>query len=289
MPQPRILEIDAVGKCKIKRIKAISLAIPTIPSTLIISDALYKIENLVDDEAGRLGCQKIDQNAFNNARGEWFELIINSRFYNLSKQSEKFCIFSIPNVTSVNFIDFFNEDIRNRLKELESHLITQDIELKMSNPDFLCVNLARFTPNDITNIFSHNPITQFNEANIDFLDNLYRQFISKCGAEDILFAISAKTSVRPDRRYQFVHEGNIIKALAAHLQTRLWKTNFNIAYYALTNKKPTNPDKKVLRTAAVSSITNVFSKSVRAVDDIFQIERLRDINAFVRHATSSLQ
>jgi hypothetical protein len=283
MPNLQTIELDGKGKCKIKQVKSIATAFPILPEEIEIQDALRFIESVVQKEADSANCS-IHQGAFNNVRGEWFELFLNSRFYNLSKKSKRFCIFSIPNVNSTPFVRFFNVEVGERLRELESSLQKQGIELQMSNPDFLCVDLAKIDPSVATAVLKHPAITSLDESSADFLNNLYKAFIGNCSFDSIKFAVSAKTSVRPDRRYQFVHEGNIIKAFTAHLQTRFWRNDFEIKYFAIMNEKPTDADQEVLKTAAISSITNVFANSIRAVDGIFWIKKLSDIDKFVKQA-----
>lgn len=275
------IEKDEEGKYKIKQVKSISAVYPIIPENADIQECLTLIETRVKKDAETVKA-KIDQNAFNNVRGEWFELFLNARFYNFSKENLQYCIFSIPPVSSAPFIDFFDQEVRQRLDELEANLQRQDIELKMSNPDFLCVDLSKVDKETTRAALAHEKIYSFDEKNAEFLNGLHRIFLGKCSFDAIKFAISAKTSVRPDRRYQFVHEGNIIKALTAHLQTRFWRTDAEIKYYALTNEQPKKMDIEVLKTAAISSITNVFAKSVRAVDEIFWIKELKDIDLFLK-------
>ena len=176
---------------------------------------------------------------------------------------------------------------RRAIEGAETNLRKQDIELQMSNPDFLCVDLSKVEPDVSKEALSHERLKLFDEDSAQFLNDLHKIFIGKCSFDAIKFAISAKTSVRPDRRYQFVHEGNIIKAFTAHLQTRFWRNDFEIKYFAIMNEGPTNADREVLKTAALSSITNVFSSSVRAVDGIFWIQKLSDIDAFIKKALVS--
>ncbi len=286
MQEFQTIDVDDDGRIQIKRIRAISAVFPNVPEEIDIKLALEKIEAKIKEEATKAKV-KVDQNAFNNARGEWFEMLLAAKFFNLARESKRFCVFTIPNVLSVNYIDFFSEDVRSRIGELEKHLLAQGIELKMSNPDFLCVDLSKINRIISEEIINHPPITKFDTETAEFLENLHKLFIGECPFGAIAFAVSAKTSVRPDRRYQFVHEGNVIKAITAHLQTRYWDTNTSIGYFALTNKKPTKPDYEVMKTAAISSITNVFAKSVKAVDEIFWIQNMGDVEDFFKKTTSS--
>lgn len=284
MAHTSTIEISSNGKCQVKRIPAISTAFQAVPVEGRIDEALKKIEAVVRHEANSFNC-KIDQSAFNNARGEWFEMFLSARFFNLSKASGKFCIFTIPNVSGLRFTDLFSEEVRERLGELETHLSKQGIALKMSNPDFVCVDLSTMDKSVVDVALSRSVIDKYDSDSVTFLDNLHRSFIGKCNFDSLSFVVSSKTSVRADRRYQFVHEGNIIKALTAHLQTRFWRTDTDIKYYALTNEEPSKADLEVLKTAAISSITNVFAKSVRAVDEVYCIQNFEEIDDFVKAVT----
>lgn len=285
MPAPRTIEQTQGGSWKIKRVKAISAVFPEIPKEVDLEDALARIETFVKKEAKDIGIS-LNANAFNNARGEWFEMFLAAKFYNLSKKSGKHCLFTIPNVSAVGFTEFFDEDVRFRIRELKEHLSLQGIELQMSNPDFICLDLRKIDAETASAAFAQPKIETFDETTAEFLDKLYQKFVGRCPFDGMKFVVSAKTSIRPDRRYQFVHEGNIIKALTAHLQTRYWKTDFSTKYYAITNTEPTGPDQTVLRTAAISSITNVFAESVRAVDGLSSIRNLSDIDEFFVRATA---
>ncbi len=147
-----------------------------IPDEVEIKPALSLIEARVQKEADSAGCT-IHQGAFNNVRGEWFELFLNSRFYNLSKKNGRYCIFSIPNVNSTPFVEFFNTEVVERLKELETNLRKQDIELQMSNPDFLCVDLSKVEPDVSKEALSHERLKLFDEDSAQFLNDLHKIFI----------------------------------------------------------------------------------------------------------------
>lgn len=283
--QPTTIEMHPGGTCAVKVAEAFCLAFPSIPGASRLDDALIAIQRVVEAEARTFGCT-INSNAFNNARGAWFEMLLYTHFYNLSIQSQRYFIFRIPNVNQFAFTHFFNDEVRERLGELEQHLRNQMITLKMSNPDFLCVDLNTVSPTVKSEILSLQSVSNFDVQKLADIENVYLKFAGACNFDSIRFAISVKTSTRPDRRYQFIHEGNIIKALTAHLQTRFWRTDFGIKFYALTNNEPTVADREVLKTAAISSITNVFASSVRAVDEVYWIQTSSDLDNFFNTATT---
>jgi hypothetical protein len=109
------------------------------------------------------------------------------------------------------------------------------------------------------------------------LENFYRHLTGLCNLDDIMGYLSVKSSLRPDRRLQISHEGSLMKAIYVHLQTRDWIIEPNgLKYYAAsTSIGPA--DYKALKTVATHSITNVQSKPVAAVDQVFQIDSIEEV------------
>ena len=91
--------------------------------------------------------------------------------------------------------------------------------------------------------------------------------------------LATKTSLRPDRRLQIVHEGNLTKAVYVHIQTRLWEQNPKGIRYFGASMKLNDKDKEALRTVATHSITTVSSMPDRSVDELFQIQNTEDLKS----------
>jgi hypothetical protein len=90
----------------------------------------------------------------------------------------------------------------------------------------------------------------------------------------LLFGLTVKTSLRPDRRYQAVHEANTLKAVVAHLSARLWDRGISCAYYTLT-QSASDADVDVFHTAAIQSVVDVNREPMRAVDGVAQVDTIQ--------------
>lgn len=78
-----------------------------------------------------------------------------------------------------------------------------------------------------------------------------------------------------------------MKALYTHLQTRTWTINpTGIRYYAAATSIG-NADVIGLKTVATHSITDVKSLPQSAVDEIFKINSVLDVDSCLNHILSS--
>lgn len=98
------------------------------------------------------------------------------------------------------------------------------------------------------------------------------------GLDDIAGYLSVKASLRPDRRLQLAHEGSLMKALYTHLQTRTWTINPRGIRYFAASKKISEADIKGLKTVATHSIIDVKSSPQSAVDELFQINTVNELD-----------
>jgi hypothetical protein len=136
-----------------------------------------------------------------------------------------------------------------------------------SNPDFVIV--------DVSKLKLKLPLTKridtFTPSALENLDLLYKSLIGKCNFDNLIGYISVKTTFRPDRRLQIPHEGSLMKAIYAHLQTRDWIINpRGLRYYAIASGMNEH-DIKALRTVATHSITTVNELPKAAVDGVYKV------------------
>lgn len=234
-----------------------------------IESLLKSIERLVIEYANGVEIEPPAQGAFNNARGDWLELILAAYFWNaVIDRNADMLILRLPNVSKMEFIELFSDEAQERIrlglmKSLEKH----DARLDMSNPDIIGVRVDRASlPPEY-----RKRIDRLGIEETQMLFNAYKYLIGRCAYDGILFGVSIKTSLRGDRRYQIVHEGSIVKAFIAHLQTRYWDTTFETKFYGAVTEKVSENDQEIFRTAATHSIVNVFSPSVRAVDAVYHV------------------
>ncbi|KKW38318.1 MAG: BsrFI restriction endonuclease [Candidatus Peribacteria bacterium GW2011_GWB1_54_5] len=245
-----------------------------------IEELLQSIQTTVISYAKKNKLKIPAQAAFNNARGDWLELILAAHFWNaVIDRNIDMLVLRLPNVAKMEFIKIFDEEAQERIQSgLMRTLEEHDARLDMSNPDLIGVRIDRSSlPPEF-----HKRLDRLGAADAHMLFDAYKHLIGKCPYNSILFGISIKTSLRGDRRYQIVHEGSIVKAFIAHLQTRYWDTSFETKFYGAVTDNVSDNDHEIFRTAATHSIVNVFSPSVRAVDKVYHVPTTNDVNDMIK-------
>jgi hypothetical protein len=221
------------------------------------------IQKLVQTEDSR-----VTAGAISNCRGTWFEWMIAIDMYNhWCTNGHNLLMLPLPNISRFDSATLYQESVCKYIFDLRAKLkASLDIELITSNPDF-----AIFDTTSFSKLLPRQPITVVNDESIEFIDNVFRKFIGQCSFTDILGYMATKTSLRPDRRLQIVHEGSLTKALYVHLQTRLWIDKPRSIKYFGASLKLNNKDRQALKTVATHSITTVLSEPERAVDECFEL------------------
>lgn len=213
-----------------------------------------------------------------NARGEWFEYVLSLIFWNVAAEFNKsnIVIVKLPNATQLRFHELYEDRARRYLEELFESLGAREIEMTMSNPDFVCViNL----PDDIATGF--RKLMYMSEASVGTLDQAYQVLPGLCRADSVPFVLTVKTSIRPDRRYQIVHEANVVKSLVAHLAGRFWQQDLYTAFYAMIASNVNQSDRSVLRNPVTHSLVQVSWTPVPVVDQVYQIDSVEEVQKTV--------
>ena len=214
----------------------------------------------------------------NNARGEWLEYVLKMIFWNATMEHDagKAVIVKLPNATRLPFRNLYEPVARTYLDELFKSLNDRGMDMQMSNPDFICVA-------DVADE-SGLPLEPINasEQSVRMLDTAYERLIGKCRADAIPFVITVKTSIRPDRRYQIVHEANVVKSLVAHLGGRFWKRDLYTAFYAMIASDVSTADRNALHNPATHTLVQVNWTPVPLVDEVYQISSVANVQATVR-------
>ncbi|MBF8304245.1 MAG: restriction endonuclease [Dehalococcoidia bacterium] len=249
------------------------------PDNIRIEEIMQVMEKGINQACANKGLPAVNANAFNNARGSWFELLATITLWNLRidhPKSHSSVLVKLPNVGTMKFIDLFEPRARAMLNDLETSLSLKGVNLVTSNPDIICV--SNLQDMDSTSEFQ----TKFLNASQDCITtitNAYTKIVGKCKYNSIRFGLALKSSTRPDRRLQIPHEGSIMKAINAHLQTRFWDASHNVDYYAATASPIKQADIEAFKTAATHSITDVNVKPMPAVDKSFYLATLSDVKA----------
>lgn len=215
------------------------------------------------------------QNALNNARGAWYAWII-------AIDAIKYCTFNsdanylikLPNARQFDVHSLYVKNVWSLIDDFRKKLNSiGNVNLVTSNPDFVIINRKLRESAPIINaVLTH--------ADIVCVDEFYREFIEICELDDVIGHMGAKTSVRPDRRIQLLHEGSLTKAIYAHLQTRLWLTQANgVKYYAVSLSWG-DADIEGLRSVATHSIASASLTPQPAVDDVVEVNDSISANLF---------
>jgi hypothetical protein len=207
------------------------------------------------------------QNAINNARGAWYAWIIAiDAMKHCIENSEANYLIKLPNARQFDAHSLYVQSIWSLIDDFRSKLnAIGNVNLVTSNPDFVILKRRlRAAP-----LIINSTITT---VDLDSIDEFYKDFVEACELDDVIGHVGAKTSVRPDRRIQLLHEGSLTKAIYAHLQTRLWLTEAKgVKYYAVSLAWG-DADIEGLRSVATHSIASASLTPQPAVDDVIEVK-----------------
>lgn len=264
------IKFTNTGKPQIQK----NIAFCTLLNGLLPDEGVL-ISELFNDFDARIREKEksISREALSNVHGDWYEwlLAISAWNYAAAYQNANLAIL-LPNVIQFDVSTLYVERLNALIDDLKEKVLTvSGVQLITSNPDFVILNRSL-----VNNLFGEiKPITNISPGVLNDLENIYHTFIHQCEYDQVEGYVSVKTSLRPDRRLQIPHEGSLMKALYAHLQTREWITNpKGLRYYAVATKI-TEPDRAALKTVATHSLTTVFSLPQAAVDDVFEVNTLK--------------
>jgi len=210
--------------------------------------------------------------AFNNCRGFWFESLASALAHNTTSTRHQHITFLfLPNILQFDFKLLLEEPSYSMLGDLERSLHASDVSLITSNPDLMILR-------DIPNSRPNNMIENLSIESLRHLQTKYQELEHGVPWDCICGGVGLKTSMRPDRRLQIVHEGNISKAFFAHLQHRHWRKDYSFKYFALCASNLSDADKEAFRTAVTHSIVDVNTTPERAVDAAFSVNNIRDLS-----------
>jgi len=225
------------------------------------------------DEQVRKIDNKITREALSNVHGDWYEWLLAIAAWNFYCQNTNSDLaILLPNVAQFDVTTLYEKRLNNLIVDLKKKVAeVSSVHLITSNPDFVIINQA--LANEI--LGKPTVIKNITPESLKELESVYKKFIDTCNFEQIKGYIAVKNSLRPDRRLQISHEGSLMKALYAHLQTREWITApKGLKYYAISTKIG-SPDRNALKTVATHSLTTVFSLPQAAVDEVFEVNTLQ--------------
>ena len=232
----------------------------------------------------RFGAGSRLSGGINNARGQWLENVLQLTFWNVAAafSNNRATIVKLPNAAQLSFRNLYEPRAKGYLDELFDSLARQGMDMQMSNPDFICVtgvHTVGSVPNSVTTAPSSLVV---NGTSMTALDDAYRNLIGQCRADSIPFVLTVKTSLRPDRRYQAVHEANVVKSLVAHLAGRFWQRELYTAFYAMVAGNVSPQDRLVLRNPVTHTLVQVNWTPVPVVDEVYQIDSIADVQRIIQ-------
>lgn len=166
-------------------------------------------------------------------------------------------------------------------------------ELISSNPDSAIIKLSAaeadkiWKQNEIMGLDLYGKIKKLNQATTDCLDRIFEKMKGTVlPSENLQCFLSIKTSTRPDRRYQWVHEGDHIKTILqwiigyssiSVLDPGLEYPHLNGKFFAISLSKVTDKDKEALNTGLAGSIITPSLKPIWAVDKLMECTSFKNV------------
>jgi hypothetical protein len=219
---------------------------------------------------------RVTAQALANAAGAWYAWLLVIFFEDLTSQvGKQQIVLKLPNVKTMPCVRLYEGSLHDLLEDFKKKLmVVAKVNLVTSNPDFAIIN-KKSEPSRIYDLSRLLKTTD-----LDSYDVLYKDFVGSCTLEDLVGFLGVKTSLRPDRRIQLLHEGSLMKAIHTHLKTRNWDiTASSLKYYGLSLRL-TNADIVGLKSVATHSIVSASLIPERAVDEMVQVCNKNDLGLF---------
>jgi len=241
------------------------------------TEMLTGIQKRVERSSGVLFGRKPSDQAFRNLIGSWFETLIaiiawNSAVRYNQSHDNKIAIINLPNAATMQFWQLYDGEALTALDSLFDLLRKQGINITLSNPDLICVNL-----DNSQSAFSSVAMNGVSFDTINHVSNAYTKLRGKCSYNALKFGIAVKSALRPDRRYQIVYEGSLLKAIISHLRTRFWDPQLDTKYYGIVGSTINKADEIALSNPSIDTITDVRSSPRKAVDELTYCATVLDV------------
>lgn len=167
-------------------------------------------------------------------------------------------------------------------------------ELISSNPDSVILKFDNLTADQIwdstgiTLFDLYTDITSIGVQTVVAMDSLFDKLKGKVlPSQNLQCFLSVKRSTRPDRRYQWVHEGDHVKTILQWIQIisvtnpaldpTLTYNDLNGKFFAVSLSAISDADKEAMNTGLAGSIVSPSLQPQWAVDKLFTCIRFNDI------------
>ena len=172
-------------------------------------------------------------------------------------------------------------------------------ELISSNPDSVILKFDNTVANQlwqsagITSIGLYTDISCINAGIINALDSLFDIFEGKVlPSKNLQCFLSIKRSTRPDRRYQWVMEGDHVKTILQWIHVYsitnpkmdpdLRYEDLNGKFFAVSLSEISDTDKEAMNTGLVGSVVSPSLTPVWAVDKVFECKSFDKIDGQIK-------
>ena len=265
---------------------------------------------------GEESIENPSSSAFNNCNGRWTEYayaayvwntLVDFNISNRQNAGEEphdvYIYVKLPNRKAEDS-DWVMLLKNNITQELQTYPVTQSTRIRAGHPNFnrrfelISSNpdavILKFKSNEIdlywnavgaTTIDIYTPINSLNLAVTNDLDSIFHGFSgSVLPSANLQCFLSVKRSTRPDRRYQWVHEGDHVKTILqwisnGHtLDPTLEYADLDGKFFAVSLSELSDADKSAMDTGLVGSIISPALMPVWAVDRLFECTLFSEIH-----------
>ena len=273
----------------------------------LFKDALKLIDKETDKLYVEKGFRKPEREAHNNCHGRWSEALFALFAWNTiadinCKQTDntRYVYLRLPNrkgatsewtslLLEEKCLASLNEFVLDNTHPIVKKSDHNQLVLIASNPDSIILKFD----NDFINGL-HLPLsvsskfTSFTKDDMEKLDNLYTYFRNTVlPSKNLVALLSLKSSLRGDRRYQFIREGDNAKSILMYLYTTkadkgLSTAFFSNRFYCFSFESATEDDMSVMDAAMSAYVSSPIIDPVWAVDKLFVCLTLSNVTSAIR-------
>lgn len=279
----------------------------SVPAPASFLDVLKELEDFTKGQIREkekqmaIKIKEPSQNAFNNCRGGWSEFIFAAYSWNELAEINRFnyesggpvyIFVKLPhNKGDKTKWTAALDDKHGKVIKAFDRTSIDDEEVRVSghksyllnssNPDVAIFKYSREEFDILCASLPLNPCEDIKDLSLDTQEKLGNIFghlkHTVAPRKNLHCFLSVKDSLKPDRRLQFLHEGNNVKTILLYLinernncDAMLQYKILHNMYYAISFSKVTDSDRKSLDAAMVACLTSPSLPKTWAVDKLFE-------------------
>lgn len=245
-------------------------------------------------------------NSFSNCNGRWAEYAFAATAWNKlsainlvnqQMQTDVTYIFAkLPDYKGADtkWTNILCDNLKREISTFDRDSTDPDVHaaghklftLYASNPDAV---ILKYTSAEFAALrLSLQPTSVLSDLSLDSqtkMDKIFREVAGTVTpSRNIVAFLSMKNSLRPDRRYQFVREGDNIKAHLMYLKNRRADTvtSFANKFYAVSFEQPTQADATITDIASTACVASGLVEPIWSVDKLVACITISDCTDFVQ-------